>query len=81
MFRSPGISIVAPVQIKEVLKLLRFTQHLARGLDQTFAGGAILMMLTNTMVPESYQHAGKLAGVFTVLGFTVAVLIVILEHS
>jgi ZIP family zinc transporter len=48
---------------------------------QAFAGGAILMMLANTMIPESYEHAGKLAGVFTVLGFAVAVLIVILEHS
>ena len=48
---------------------------------ETFAGGAILMMLANTMLPEAYEHAGKLAGVFTVLGFAVAVLIVILEHS
>jgi ZIP family zinc transporter len=47
----------------------------------TFAGGAILMMLANTMLPEAYENAGKLAGVFTVFGFAVAVLIVILEHS
>lgn len=45
-----------------------------------FAGGAILMMLTNTMIPEAYEHGGKLAGVFTVLGFTVSIAIIILEH-
>jgi ZIP family zinc transporter len=48
---------------------------------QAFAGGAILMMLANTMIPEAYEHAGKLAGVFTVLGFAVAVTVVALEHS
>ena len=48
---------------------------------QAFAGGAILMMLANTMMPESYEHGGKLAGVFTVLGFAVSVLVVVLENS
>jgi ZIP family zinc transporter len=47
---------------------------------QAFAGGAILMMLTNSMIPEAYEHGGKLAGVFTVLGFFVSVSIVILEN-
>ena len=45
---------------------------------ETFAGGAILMMLANTMIPEAYEHGGKLAGVFTVLGFAVCVWIIIL---
>jgi len=47
----------------------------------SFAAGAILMMLTNSMIPESYEYAGKLAGIFTVLGFALSVLIVGLEHS
>ncbi len=46
-----------------------------------FAGGAILMMLANSMIPEAYTHGGKLAGVFTVLGFFVSVVLVILENS
>ena len=48
---------------------------------QAFAGGAILIMLANSMIPESYEHGGKLAGLFTILGFSVAVLVVILENS
>jgi len=48
---------------------------------QTFAGGAILMMLANTMIPEAYEHGGKLAGVFTVLGFAVAVWVTVLEKA
>jgi zinc transporter, ZIP family len=47
---------------------------------QSFAGGAILMMLANSMIPEAYEHGGKLAGVFTVLGFFVSVTMVILEN-
>ena len=46
-----------------------------------FAGGAMLMMLANTMIPESYKNAGKLAGVFTVIGFIVSVAITILEKN
>ena len=48
---------------------------------QTFAAGAILVMLSNTMIPEAYEHGGKLAGIFTVLGFVVAVSIAILEAT
>jgi len=48
---------------------------------QASAGGAILMMLANSMMPESFEHGGKLAGVFTVLGFAVSVAVVVLEHS
>jgi len=46
-----------------------------------FAGGAILMMLANSMIPEAYEHGGKLAGVFTVLGFFLSVSMIILENS
>jgi ZIP family zinc transporter len=45
-----------------------------------FAGGAILIMIANSMIPEAYEHGGKLAGIFTVLGFFVSVCVVVLEH-
>jgi ZIP family zinc transporter len=47
---------------------------------QAFAGGAILLMLANTMIPEAYEHGGKLSGVFTVLGFAASVMVVVLEN-
>ena len=47
---------------------------------QSFAAGAILMMLANTMIPESYEHCGKLAGLFTVLGFGMSVWVIVLDH-
>jgi ZIP family zinc transporter len=48
---------------------------------QSFAGGAILMMLANSMIPEAFEHGGKLAGVFTVLGFFMSVSMVVFESS
>lgn len=37
-----------------------------------FAGGAVLTMLADSMVPESYERAGRVAGLLTVLGFLAA---------
>jgi ZIP family zinc transporter len=37
-----------------------------------FAGGAILTMLAETMIPEAYLRGGKAVGLFTTLGFGVA---------
>ena len=41
-------------------------------LVQAFAAGALLTMLTDTMIPEAYEHSGPATGLVTVLGFTVA---------
>src|SRR5262249_36013960 len=40
-----------------------------------FAGGAILTMLADTMMPEAYEHGGRLVGVATTLGFATALVI------
>ncbi|MGZ8695428.1 MAG: ZIP family metal transporter [Gaiellaceae bacterium] len=37
-----------------------------------FAAGGILTMLADTMMPEAYEHGGKLVGVVTTLGFAVS---------
>lgn len=37
-----------------------------------FAGGAILTMLADSMMPEAFAHGGRLAGVLTTVGFATA---------
>jgi ZIP family zinc transporter len=37
-----------------------------------FAGGAVLTMLANTMMPEALHYGGKLAGLLTTSGFALA---------
>ena len=44
-----------------------------------FAAGAILTMLADTMMPEAFEHGGKLVGVVTTLGFAVAFTIHLLD--
>ena len=45
----------------------------------SFAAGAILTMLADTMMPEAYEHGGKLVGVLTTVGFGIAFAIQALE--
>lgn len=44
-----------------------------------FAGGAVLMMLADSMIPESYRHGGRLVGLLTVVGFLVAGVLTVLQ--
>jgi ZIP family zinc transporter len=44
-----------------------------------FAGGAILTMLADTMMPEAFEHGGKLVGLLTTLGFGVAFALTLLD--
>jgi len=60
--------------------LMGDASELSLSFIKMFAGGAILMMLSNTMIPEAYAHGGKLAGIFTVLGFMVSVGVILLER-
>jgi len=46
---------------------------------QAFAAGAILTMLADTMMPEGYEHGGKMVGLVTVLGFAMAFFLSTLE--
>ena len=43
------------------------------------AGGAILTMLADTLIPEAFEHAGKAAGLVTTLGFGLAFALTLLD--
>jgi zinc transporter, ZIP family len=51
----------------------------AVGLVQAFAGGAVLTMLADTMMPEAFARGGRAVGLVTVLGFALAYLLSTLE--
>jgi zinc transporter, ZIP family len=44
-----------------------------------FAAGAILTMLADTMMPEAFEHGGRLVGLATTLGFVTAFSLTALE--
>lgn len=45
----------------------------------SFAAGALLVMLTDSMIPESFKHGGRETGLALVLGFGAAVGVGLLE--
>jgi ZIP family zinc transporter len=48
-------------------------------LAQAFAAGAMLTMLADAMMPEAFEHGGKLVGIFTVTGFLIAAVLAVME--
>jgi ZIP family zinc transporter len=48
---------------------------------EAFAAGAILVMLSTSMMPEAYENGGKPVGLFTMLGFAVSVFVILFERS
>jgi ZIP family zinc transporter len=48
-------------------------------LAQAFAAGAMLTMLADAMMPEAFEHGGKLVGIFTVMGFLAAAILSVME--
>jgi ZIP family zinc transporter len=55
------------------------TSVLLRAFILAFAGGAILTMLANNMMPEAYRNSGRVTGLIVVLGFCVAFAVTTLE--
>lgn len=46
---------------------------------QAFAAGAMLTMLADAMMPEAFEHGGKLVGLLTVLGFLTAAVLSMIQ--
>lgn len=49
-------------------------------LTQAFAAGAMLTMLADAMMPEAFEHGGKLVGLATVMGFLVAAMLSVVQE-
>ena len=43
----------------------------AGALVNAFAAGAVLMVLSTSLIPEGYEKAGLVAGLMVVLGFAI----------
>lgn len=46
---------------------------------QVFAGGAVLVMLADSMMPEAFRHGGRSVGLLTVVGYLAATILTILD--
>ncbi len=52
--------------------LVQYTPSLEGNYVKAFAAGAVLAMLTDSMIPEGFEEGGKLTGLMTVMGFAFA---------
>ena len=46
---------------------------------EAFAGGAVLTMLADSMMPEAFEHGGKAVGLVTVFGYLVAAVLAVAQ--
>jgi zinc transporter, ZIP family len=74
-----GVTLISGVAAAAGYALLDGASDDWIGLIEAFAGGAVLTMLADTMMPEAFREGGRVAGLFTVLGFALAYLLSTLE--
>jgi len=82
-FRIMGLwlimALVSGVAALAGFALFENASNATQAFINMFAGGAILVMLADTMMPEAFEHGGKLAGIITVIGFALAVYISVIS--
>lgn len=66
------IAVICGVSSLAGFVLLEDASDSTQAFINMFAGGAILVMLADTMIPEAFEHGGKLAGLVNVMGFALA---------
>jgi zinc transporter, ZIP family len=67
-----AIALVCTVATVVGFAMAEATSGELRGGISGFAAGALLVMLTDSMVPEAFSKGGRQAGLVTALGFAVA---------
>jgi ZIP family zinc transporter len=68
-------AIVSTIVIITTILSYMFLKNLdlnTLGIILSFASGAILAMLSDSMIPEAYEEGGYLIGILTILGFLTA---------
>jgi ZIP family zinc transporter len=67
-----GIAVVSGIAAALGYQLMSDASPAIFAFVLAFAGGAILAMLSTTMMPEAYEYGGRLVGVTTTIGFAAA---------
>ncbi len=67
-----AVSVIAVITTILSYLFLRKLNLNILGIILSFASGAILAMLTDSMIPEAFEEGGYLIGLLTILGFLTA---------
>ena len=60
--------------------VLRGTGPAVRGTAEAFAGGAILALVSETMIPETFHGSPQFNGLLVVVGFVVLLILLVFSH-
>jgi ZIP family zinc transporter len=74
-----GVTLASAVASLAGFALMKDASGDALAFVLAYAGGAIITMLADTMMPEAFEKAGREVGLVTTLGFAVAFAISVLE--
>jgi ZIP family zinc transporter len=75
MLMWSAVVLVAGVSAAAGYLVLDPASGFTGALTQAFAAGALLSMVTDTLLPESYEVEGILTGVLVVIGFAGSLLL------
>jgi ZIP family zinc transporter len=70
-----GLVLASAVAAAAGYGLVRFIPVTDGRLLQGFAAGGVLIMLADVMMPEAFEHGGKVVGLLTTLGFMMAAIL------
>jgi len=76
------IGIVAMIGLAAAVAglVLRGTDSAVRGTAEAFAAGAILSLVSETMIPEAFYASPQFNGLLLVIGFVVLLILLVLSH-
>jgi len=60
--------------------VLRGTELAVRGTAEAFAAGAILALVSETMIPEAFHGSPQFNGLLLVVGFVALLILLVVSH-
>jgi zinc transporter, ZIP family len=74
-----AVVVVSAISAALGYRLLEGASGQTVAVIEAFAGGAVLTMLADTMMPQAFEHGGRAVGLLTVIGFAAAYLLTVLS--
>jgi ZIP family zinc transporter len=75
-----GIALMISLAAAVAGLVLRDADSAVRGTAEAFAAGAILALVSETMIPEAFHGSPQFNGLVLVIGFVVLLILLVLSH-
>ena len=75
-----GIALMISLAAAVAGLVLRGTEPAVRGTVEAFAAGAILALVSETMIPEAFHGSPQFNGLLLVVGFVALLILLVLSH-